>query len=51
MSGVGVGSEEMRSALVDTSQLTTLRLMLNDLKTRVGYIILFISFFYKILIY
>ena len=43
MSGVGVGSEEMRSALVDTGQLTTLRLMLNDLKTRVGYIILFIS--------
>jgi hypothetical protein len=38
MSGVGVGSDEMRSVLVETGQLTTLRLILNDLKTRVGYI-------------
>ena len=43
MSGVGVGSEEMRSVLVDTGQLSTLRGILNDLKTRVGYIISFIS--------
>ena len=42
MSGVGVGSEAMRSVLADTGQFTTLRLILNDLKTRVGYIILFI---------
>ena len=38
MSGVGVGSTEMRSALVDTGQLQPLRLMLNDLKTKVGYV-------------
>ena len=39
MSGVGVGSDEMRSVLVETGQLTTLRLILNDLKMRVGYIL------------
>jgi hypothetical protein len=41
MSGVGVGSKEMRSVLVDNGQLAPLRLILNDLKTRVGYVIFF----------
>lgn len=36
MSGVGVGSEEMRSLLVDNDQLGHLQLMLNDLKTKLG---------------
>ena len=39
MSGVGVGSEEMRSVLVDNGQLLPLNLMLNDLKTKIGYVI------------
>ena len=39
MSGVGVGSEEMHSVLVDNSQLLPLNLMLNDLKTKIGYVI------------
>ena len=38
MSGIGVGSEEMRSTLVDNGQLQPLRLMLNDLKAKVGYV-------------
>jgi hypothetical protein len=37
MSGVGVGSKEMRSVLVDNSQLLPLRVMLNDLKMKLGY--------------
>jgi hypothetical protein len=37
MSGVGVGSKEMRSVLVDNSQLLPLQIMLNDLKTKLGY--------------
>ena len=39
MSGVGVGSDEMREVLVNTGQLNILRGIVNDLKTRVGYII------------
>jgi hypothetical protein len=39
MSGVGVGSKEMHSVLVDNSQLLPLHLMLNDLKTKLGYAI------------
>jgi hypothetical protein len=38
MSGIGVGSKEMRSALVDNGELQPLHLMLNDLKTKVGYV-------------
>jgi hypothetical protein len=41
MSGIGVGSQEMRSVLVDNGQLPQLRLILNDLKTKVGYVIFF----------
>lgn len=41
MSGVGVGSEEMRSVLVDNGQIGPLRLILNDLKTKVGCVIFF----------
>ena len=41
MSGVGVGSDEMRSVLIDNGQLGPLRLILNDLKTKVGYVIFF----------
>ena len=41
MSGVGVGSEEMCSILIDNGQLDALRLILNDLKTKVGYVIFF----------
>ena len=41
MSGIGVGSKEMRSVLVDNGQLATLRLILNDLKTKIGYAIFF----------
>ena len=37
MSGIGVGSAEMHSVLVDNSQLQPLHLMLNDLKTKIGY--------------
>lgn len=36
MSGVGVGSEEMRSLLVNNNQLPPLQLMLNDLKTKLA---------------
>ena len=39
MSRIGVGSQEMRSVLVDNGQLAQLRLILNDLKTKVGYVI------------
>jgi hypothetical protein len=38
MSGVGVGSKEMRSVLVDNGQLLPLHLMLNNLKTKLGYV-------------
>ena len=38
MSGVGVGSEEMHSVLVDNGQLLPLQVMLNDLKTMLGYV-------------
>jgi hypothetical protein len=38
MSGVGVGSDEMHS-VVDKGQFPPLQLVLNDLKTRVGYVI------------
>jgi hypothetical protein len=38
MSGIGVGSKEMHSALVDNGQLQLLNVMLNDLKTKIGYV-------------
>jgi hypothetical protein len=38
MSGVGVGSKEMRSVLVDNGQLLPLQIMLNDLKMKLGYV-------------
>ena len=38
MSGVGVGSEEMRSVLVDNGELHHLQLILSDLKTKIGYV-------------
>ena len=38
MSGVGVGSKEMRTALVSNGQLRPLHLMLHDLKMKVGYV-------------
>jgi hypothetical protein len=38
MSGIGVGSNEMHSALVDNGQLQPLNVMLNDLKTKIGYV-------------
>jgi len=38
MSGVGVGSKEMYSVLIDNGQLLPLHLMLNDLKTKLGYV-------------
>ena len=39
MSGIGVGSHEMRSVLVDNGELLPLHLMLNDLKTKLGYVL------------
>ena len=36
MSGVGVGSNEMYSVLMENGQLLPLHLMLNDLKTKLG---------------
>ena len=39
MSGVGVGSTEMRSVISDNGQLTPLRLILNDLRNTLGYVI------------
>ena len=33
-----MGSEEMRSVLEDNGQLPALQLMLNDLKTKLGYV-------------
>ena len=36
MSGAGVGSEEMRSILVDNNQLPALQLMLSDLKLKLA---------------
>ena len=39
MSGVGVGSKEMRSVLVDNGELLPLHLMLNDLQKKLGYVI------------
>lgn len=38
MSGIGVGSKEMRSVLADGGQLESLALMLNDLKLKVAYV-------------
>ena len=39
MSGVGVGSKEMHSVLVDNGELLLLHLMLNDLQKKLGYVI------------
>jgi hypothetical protein len=39
MSGIGVGSKEMRSVLVDGGQLDPLSVMLNDLRIKLGYVI------------
>ena len=44
VSGVGVGSEEMRSVLVDNDQLRPLQLMLNDLKTKLGFVTSYLNF-------
>jgi hypothetical protein len=41
MSGMGVGSDEMRSILINDGQVGHLQLILNDLKTKLGYVILF----------
>ena len=38
MSGVGVGSREMYSVLMDNGQLLPVHLMLNDLKIKLGYV-------------
>lgn len=38
MSGVGVGSKEMRSVLVDNGQLPAIQVMFNDLKTKLAYV-------------
>jgi hypothetical protein len=39
MSGAGVGSEEMKSILVNNDQLPALQLMLNDIKTKLACVI------------
>lgn len=39
MSAFGVGSEEMRTVLVNNGQLPSLQLMLSDLKTKLAYVI------------
>jgi len=36
MSGVGVGSEELRSLLVNSNQLLPLQVMLHELKTKLA---------------
>jgi hypothetical protein len=46
MSGVGVGSQEMRSVISDNGQLTPLRLILNDLRTTLGYVINYVPIVY-----
>jgi len=38
MSGAGLGSKEMHRVLVDGRQLLLLRLMLNDLRTKLAYV-------------
>jgi len=39
MSGFGVGSEEMLSAVLDQDQLPKLQLLTNDLRVKLGYVI------------
>jgi hypothetical protein len=46
MSGVGVGSTEMRSVISDNSQLAPLRLVLNDLRTTLGYVTHYVPVIY-----
>ena len=43
VSGIGVGSEEMHSVLVDNGQLQPLHLMLNDLRAKLGYVMTYYS--------
>ena len=40
MSGFGVGSEEMLSAVLDKDRLPKLQLIANDLRVKLGYVIL-----------
>ena len=40
MSGFGVGSEEMLSAVLDKDQLPKLQLITNDLRVKLRYVIL-----------
>jgi hypothetical protein len=46
MSGIGVGSQEMCSVILDNGQLTPLQLILNDLRTTLGYVINYIPIVY-----
>jgi len=43
MSGIGIGSKEMRSVLVDYGQLVAIHLMLNDLNTTLGFMTYYIG--------
>jgi len=38
MSGFGVGSEEMLSAVLDKDHLSKLQLLTNDLRVKLGYV-------------
>jgi len=39
MSGIGVGSEEMRRAVMQGSEFGSFKHLLNDLKNSVGYVL------------
>jgi hypothetical protein len=48
MSGYGVGSEEMLSAILEKDRLPTLQLLTNDLRTKLGFVIISNSTFMSI---